>query len=376
MVKRLKYIGLLVLLFLVIVKQNMFAQFNVKTIKGTVEYNVERERDDSLLSKNNQPVAFRAQTTCTCLNNQIYETGIGFGKILFRKQLPNNLKNTAALTNVAALKNTNVNYVVRGLRLKSNPIIGCDTSRSEYRGRIYICWTDERYGTANRDVFIAYSDDKGEHWTEPILVTYLPNHKEQFKPQMTINPYTGYLYITYFDRQNYVDTTKTDLYLAASYNGGLKYDYYKLNTTPLNIGPDYLLNSKTKILNSNNLEIYWSQVFIKGKKTTNYMVSINQQAFNEYHKNYTGLEFVTEKTISFKDTVIIKWHCNKDIELSVGLTKPLAPGFERVLFKNKKYKAGNNSFIIDTKKTGLEKDTYTLFFYYRGRNNYVWLTEE
>ena len=85
---------------------------------------------------------------------------------------------------------------------KKNKVVSftCNAASADYPGRIYACWDDEKFNPGNSDIFLAYTDDNGDTWTEPILVTYRPNHKTQVMPQVATDK-KGYVYIIYYDGQ-------------------------------------------------------------------------------------------------------------------------------------------------------------------------------
>jgi hypothetical protein len=64
------------------------------------------------------------------------------------------------------------------------------------------------------------------------------------------------------------------------------------------------------------------------------------------------------------------------VELTAVLTKPVAPGFEKKLFKNKRFGAGMNSFEINSKGLGLTKESYILTLYCNNKNIFSWIVNE
>ena len=256
--------------------------------------------------------------------------------------------------------------------IKSNglPFITCDNSNGEFRGRIYITWSDEKNGEKNKDVFLVYSDDRGEHWTEPILVTYRPNHKEQFMPCIKVDSLNGYVYILYFDKQNYYAGKETDLYVALSKNGGLKFDYYKINEL------SFLFNSNFhELIENNNLRARWVQAD-GSKRFGLYEVVVNDSAIGHYYLNEEGKEIEIERSFKFADKVTIDFTAKQNAFITAVITKPLEPGFEKVVVKEKRIYEGKNSLTIDAKLNGLKKGNYVLTLYYNDRNTFVWINEE
>jgi len=111
-------------------------------------------------------------------------------------------------------------YNIPGLqRCNGMPVTVCDLSDSQYKGTIYINWSDQRNGKDNTDIFLAKSKDGGLTWTKPIKVNDDTTLHQQFLTWMAIDQKNGNLYFVFYDRRNYIDNT-TDVYLARSTNGG------------------------------------------------------------------------------------------------------------------------------------------------------------
>ena len=109
------------------------------------------------------------------------------------------------------------------------PVTMVDHSDGPYRGRIYINWTDVRNGEADHDVFVTWSDDRGETWSAPMRVNDDPAGAQQFFTWMTVDPVTGFIHVVFYDRRaahadhpNTGDLRRrdTDVYLATSEDGG------------------------------------------------------------------------------------------------------------------------------------------------------------
>ncbi|MBI2721791.1 MAG: exo-alpha-sialidase [Bacteroidetes bacterium] len=266
-------------------------------------------------------------------------------------------------------------YKVNGTH-KANglPFTFCDLSKSAHRGRIYISWSDEKNGEKNKDVFLIYSDDKGENWSEPILVTYHPNHKEQFMPCMTIDQSNGYLYILYYDQKNYFENGLTDVYLALSKNGGQKFDYYKINNKPFKPNKDETFGNYLgiSVVNSTVRPIWMQRD--KKKELNVYTAIIDEKSLQNYTEGENEIEL--EKTFNFSEEINIKFNAKKDVEITAVITKPLEAGFEKVIIKNKKFKTGKNTLQIKTKDLELLKDSYIVTLYYNNKSSFTWIIKE
>lgn len=256
--------------------------------------------------------------------------------------------------------------------IKTNglPFITCDHSAGEFRGRIYISWSDEKNGTKNKDVFVVYSDDKGQTWTEPILVSYRPNHREQFKPSMKVDTLTGFIYILYFDKQNFASGKETDITLALSKNGGLKYDYYKINSKPFAFNGNFI-----ELVDNGGMKARWTQAD-GSKRFGLYEVLLNDSSINDYNLKDAAEEIEIGRSFKFEDKISLEFKMKHNAMITAVITKPLEPGFEKVVFKDKRVYEGVNKLILDTKLAGIKKGNYVLTLYYNNRNSFVWITEE
>jgi hypothetical protein len=259
---------------------------------------------------------------------------------------------------------------VGAIQVSNLPFIACDLSGGEFRGRIYICWSDEKNGANNKDVFLVYSDDQGENWTDPVLVTYRPNHKDQFRPCLRVDTLKGDVYLLYFDRQNFQEGPETDLYLAISRNGGLKFDHYKVTPNSFAYNSNFL-----EIADHNGIRARWVQA--DGPKRFGlYEVLINDSTLQHYNRTMASREMKLERSFTYADKVKIAFTIPANAFVTAVLTKPLAPGYEKVLARNVRAYEGENSLELDMKAAGVRKGNYVLTLYYGGRNTFTWITEE
>lgn len=247
--------------------------------------------------------------------------------------------------------------------------IVCDTNSQHFKNRIYIAWADQKNGFNNWDVFLIYSTDEGAHWTEPILLTYHPNHQSQYSPCMNLNQTNGELFICYFDKQNYFMKEGRDIYLAKSKNGGLKFETVKLNTQIIksdNLHKNVLLFKKGE-----------SKFFWRNIKALNQVLTDDILNELEPFKPDSLIEEVTlEKVVNFQEALTINFNCKSKTRISFAITKPIDPAFGTKLVTTKTFKKGNNQLLIDMKALKLNKSNYTLTLYFKGLNKYIWITEE
>lgn len=116
-------------------------------------------------------------------------------------------------------------------RCNGLPITACDLSNGNHRGTIYINWSDQRNGVNNTDVWLVKSVDNGLTWSKPIKVNNDQGQSQQFMSWFTIDQSNGRLYCVFYDRRNYKDA-QTDVYLAYSDNGGESFTNIKVNEKP------------------------------------------------------------------------------------------------------------------------------------------------
>ena len=122
-----------------------------------------------------------------------------------------------------------VYYSVPGIdRVRCTPFIGIDRSNGPHRGTIYVNWSDQRNGMNNSDIWIISSTDSGQTWTAPLRVNDDVTVTHQFLNAMAIDPVSGNIYVTFFDRRNYADDS-TDVYLAYSNDGGATFTNLKIS---------------------------------------------------------------------------------------------------------------------------------------------------
>ena len=116
-------------------------------------------------------------------------------------------------------------------RANGMPVTKVDISSSPYRGTIYVNWIDDRNG--DPDVFLKYSRDGGETWSNTIRVNddKIKNGKYQFFTWMSVDPVDGSVNIIFYDRRD-MNGTFTGLTLARSIDGGKTFVNYKIDQTP------------------------------------------------------------------------------------------------------------------------------------------------
>lgn len=310
-------------------------------------------------------------TFCKSPNGEIYSVFAEGNELKIK------MENThSSQTKVAAPFLSGQTYLINGkIKVNGLPNVACDLSNGEHRGRIYVCWSDEKYGEKNKDVFLVFSDDNCISWTDPILVTYRPNHKEQFMPRLAIDQTNGFVYVLYYDQQNSFDGKFADVTLARSTNGGLLFDYRKINQRPIVLTEKTDLGSKIGLsVTRSVIRPLWLQPDEQNKLSLYTAIVDENKIASDTSNLHDNLEI--EKTLNYSDEMKIQFDLKHKTVMTVVLTDPLNHKFEKRIFENKKMKKGTNSFVLNNKKLGVAKGNYTLTFYYDNRNTYVWVVEQ
>ncbi len=123
-------------------------------------------------------------------------------------------------------------YAIPGIyRANGMPVTCCDLSTGPRRGTIYINWSDQRNGVTDTDIWLSKSTDGGTTWSNAIRVNNDPPGRQQFFTWMTVDQSTGYIWIVFYDRRNYLDN-RTDVFLAVSKDGGDSFTNFKVSDSP------------------------------------------------------------------------------------------------------------------------------------------------
>lgn len=116
------------------------------------------------------------------------------------------------------------------------PYLAYDLSNGPYRGRLYCAYADE---TANEnddfEIFIRYSDDNGQNWSQRIRVNDDAGVNSQFFQSIAVDPVTGAVFLGWYDARNdlgdgngadtdNVANTDVEYFGTASMDGGLTWD--------------------------------------------------------------------------------------------------------------------------------------------------------
>lgn len=112
------------------------------------------------------------------------------------------------------------------------PVLLIDnTKRSNLTGALYMVWADQLRGENDSDIWFTRSLNFGDNWNQPMRINNDDPNKHQYLPSMAFDSETGYVYIIYYDRRNYINEA-TDVYVAYSKDGGTSFKNVKISETP------------------------------------------------------------------------------------------------------------------------------------------------
>jgi hypothetical protein len=252
--------------------------------------------------------------------------------------------------------------MVNNRRIETEPRIACDLSGGYFNNRIYIVWSDLKSGKKNLDVFLVYSEDEGQHWTEPLLLSYHPNHKHQFMPDVMVDPKNGAVYVLYGDQQNFIAENLCDIQLAISYNGGLKFSHFFLNQAPIKFSGAI---APQLILTEFGINAFWT------KSSDGCLLSEASKLQSQRGQSRIHFE---QKSYAYTKSLQITFELDADCHISAELSKPLDAGFQKIIFKKKKHKKGKNTLSLKPYFINLPEDTYILTLYDENGNHFAWIT--
>ena len=172
-----------------------------------------------------------------------------------------------------------------------------------------------------------------------------------------------------------MDNTTTDIYLAVSKNGGLKFEYFKINETSFKAVKNIFFGDYVGVSAVNGIvRPIWMQIG-EDKKLCIYTAIINDSVLANYQiKDVNQIKI--EKMIKYQAKMKINYLVDTSGVITASITKPLEPGFEKIVIKDKKVNKGANQFSINAKRLKLPKGNYVLTLYFNNRNEFIWITEE
>jgi hypothetical protein len=312
---------------------------------------------------------------CIGPNNEVYVAWAGPKGLVFTRSLDNGNTWQEKELIIDSIPD-GWDYKISGLyRANGLPFTACDLSKGPHRGRVYICWSDAKFGENNKDVFLVYSDDGGKTWSDRILLTYYPNHKQQFMPHFTIDQATGYLYVLYYDRRNYTNSDLTDVYLSVSRNGGRSFSHHRVNETPFTPHKEVFFGDYIGVSVHNGMvRPMWMQM--DDKKKLGVYTAMLSDSLLLYHRDTVNISFNASVPFVYAKKTIVSFSASETGKFDAYLYKATDPAFEKKIGLNKTLKKGVNTLKVNFKKLKLAKGTYVLMLYNNNRSSSVWITEE
>jgi hypothetical protein len=129
--------------------------------------------------------------------------------------------------------------VENSVEMGNFPVMAFDMSGGQYNGNAYIAWTDVRPLPDNQyadevDVFFMKGIPDGNGgltWSSPARLNNDPENNaiDHWGPALCVNS-DGVLNIMYYSNQNDPNNLLTDVYVAASYDGGQSFTYTQVNS--------------------------------------------------------------------------------------------------------------------------------------------------
>lgn len=157
---------------------------------------------------------------CVGPNGEIYVTWGNFGNALFFQR---SLDGGATwLPADVVIRNDIVtprSPLAGGFRNPEIAASAADRSNGPHRGRVYVVWPDQRDG--DPDIFLSFSDDRGDTWSAPIRVNddVIGNNADQFFPWVAVDG-SGAVHVTFLDRREDPNGMLYGMYLGTSTSGG------------------------------------------------------------------------------------------------------------------------------------------------------------
>ena len=105
------------------------------------------------------------------------------------------------------------------------PTIDADQSRSPFRGRLYVTYTDllTAGGLPDTDIFVRFSDDLGATWSARTLVNDDGGTNSQFLPWLDVDQKTGVVSVVWYDARNDPSNQLVEVFVAISTVGGVSF---------------------------------------------------------------------------------------------------------------------------------------------------------
>jgi hypothetical protein len=143
------------------------------------------------------------------------------------------------INNIRGIRSTGVG---KSMRTNSFPSMTCDISNGEYRGNIYVIWSNVGVPGINTgsgvDVYMIRSEDQGITWSDPVRVNQDPagTGSKHYFPWITCDPENGVLSTVFYDDRN-VGGSQCEVYCANSMDGGVTWEDFKVSDVAFTPSP-------------------------------------------------------------------------------------------------------------------------------------------
>ena len=245
-------------------------------------------------------------------------------------------------------------------RANGMPVTCSDLSNGPYRGTIYINFSYQKPGLPDTDIWLTKSTDGGNNWTEPKRVNDGPEGTQQFMSWMTIDQTSGYIYIVFYDRRNYNDT-RTDVYLAYSTDGGETFTNTKISETTFTPKSTLFFGDYTNITAHNGKVVpIWTRTdngnnsvwctiidnIVSSTKETK-KTPVNNEIISKLYPNPSDNSFNLEIKIEKEAKYSIAIYNEAGKTVATILTDSiLSQGNHRFHIKSKQYNLRNGSYFL------------------------------
>jgi hypothetical protein len=204
---------------------------------------------------------------CVGTNGEVYVAWAGPAGLVFNRSLDGGATWLPRERKIADIGG-GWTYDISGIyRANGLPFTACDTSRSPYRGTIYVNWSDQKNGATNTDIWLTKSTDGGTTWSPQKRVNDDNSGRQQFFTSMTVDQKTGYLWFVFYDRRNSTGDS-TDVYMAVSKDGGETFQNFKVSENGFSPRSSTFFGDYTHVTAYNNVvRPIWTAMSAQGTKT-------------------------------------------------------------------------------------------------------------
>ena len=296
---------------------------------------------------------------CVGTNGEVFVAWAGQSGLVFNRSLDGGATWLPRETKIADIGG-GWSYNISGIfRCNGLPFTACDTSRSPYRGTIYVNWTDQRNGEANTDVWLAKSKDGGNTWSQPKRINDDNSNRQQFMSSMTVDPSNGWLWCLFYDRRNTLGDS-TDVYMALSRDGGENFQNFKISEQAFKPNQSAFFGDYTHISAINNVvRPIWTSMNGSGQKTV-YTALVNIDALRVDTEG-AALSKEIMKTSCYPNPVDNQLFVRFELRSSAKLNLRVYDTTGKIVatvFEKKHFQSGKNEEAIDLRNLNLPSGTY------------------